>query len=524
MTDEENLESERNRKRKSSEAEPFDSNVIGNEIPCSKSRSPNITKLGQDDEPVRIFLFPPKNKQFKVDESTQLISLEPIENAADKVKNIQEIAQPACDIDLPVRFDKTDHSCLMENSTLTPVIRHCDIGDRNEKIADGFSNIRTENLLEAQDNCKLVYNIEKPFLSSRISKTCFLKGCKWSPDGYCLVTCSDDNILRLFEFSEEKLKDSQKGTPLKNAAIDPILQMKEGGTIYDYAWYPKMNSLDPVSCVLASTSQDSPIHLWDAYTGFIRATYQPVNQCDEVTSAYSLCFSPDGSKLYCGFKKCIRIFDVSQPGRVFEQRNLKVKDEPAFQTNIISSIAVNPTFKNLYTLGSYDKTIGLYLEPDGELQCLLKGHTGGVTQLYFSPDGLCLYSGGRKDPEILCWDIRNPGQVLFTINRTIETNQRIYFDLSSDGTYLVTGSTDGIVKSFNTKERIDKNENLLKPYKSWKAHDDCANGASFHPFHSLIATSSGQRHFTLPDDENEENENEILNIENSVKIWYYKWR
>ena len=79
---------------------------------------------------------------------------------------------------------------------------------------------------------------------------------------------------------------------------------------------------------------------------------------DEVTSAYSLCFSPDGSKLYCGFKKCVRIFDVSQPGKFSEQRNLKVNKEPAFQTNIISSITVNPTFENLYALGSYDKTIG----------------------------------------------------------------------------------------------------------------------------------------------------------------------
>lgn len=83
--------------------------------------------------------------------------------------------------------------------------------------------------------------------------------------------------------------------------------------------------------------------------------------------------------------------------------------------------------------------LGIYLEPDGELQCLLKGHFGGVTQLIFSSDGLRLYSGGRKDPEILCWDIRNPGEVLFTIQRTVETNQRIYFDLSKDDSYLFTG-------------------------------------------------------------------------------------
>jgi hypothetical protein len=29
----------------------------------------------------------------------------------------------------------------------------------------------------------------------------------------------------------------------------PVLRMPEGDTIYDYCWYPKMNSLDPESCL-----------------------------------------------------------------------------------------------------------------------------------------------------------------------------------------------------------------------------------------------------------------------------------
>ncbi len=34
-----------------------------------------------------------------------------------------------------------------------------------------------------------------------------------------------------------------------------------------------------------------------------------------------------------------------------------------------------------------------------------------------------------QDPEILCWDLRNPGSILFTVKRDVQTNQRIYFDL-----------------------------------------------------------------------------------------------
>lgn len=29
----------------------------------------------------------------------------------------------------------------------------------------------------------------------------------------------------------------------------PVLRMAEGDTIYDYCWYPKMNSLDPDTCL-----------------------------------------------------------------------------------------------------------------------------------------------------------------------------------------------------------------------------------------------------------------------------------
>lgn len=46
-----------------------------------------------------------------------------------------------------------------------------------------------------------------------------------------------------------------------------ILQAKEGGAVYDYAWYPFMNSQVPESCIFVSTSRDQPVHMWDAYTG-----------------------------------------------------------------------------------------------------------------------------------------------------------------------------------------------------------------------------------------------------------------
>lgn len=41
---------------------------------------------------------------------------------------------------------------------------------------------------------------------------------------------------------------------------------------------------------------------------------------DEVTAPYSVALHPHGTKMYCGFHNCIRIFDVTRAGRQSETR------------------------------------------------------------------------------------------------------------------------------------------------------------------------------------------------------------
>ena len=42
---------------------------------------------------------------------------------------------------------------------------------------------------------------------------------------------------------------------------------------------------------------------------------------DEVTAPLSVAFHPHGSKMYCGFHNCIRIFDITRAGRQAETRS-----------------------------------------------------------------------------------------------------------------------------------------------------------------------------------------------------------
>ncbi|KAM6949564.1 telomerase Cajal body protein 1 [Aplochiton taeniatus] len=321
----------------------------------------------------------------------------------------------------------------------------------------------------------------------------YLKGCKWAPDGSCILTNSADNVLRVYNVPPELYTYSWDLL----TEMSPVLRMSEGDTVYDYCWYPKMSSLDPESCYLASSSRDNPVHIWDAFYGAVRATFRPYNHLDELTAAHSLCFSPDGSQLYCGFDKMVRVFYTDRPGRDCEERPTIVKKQG--QGGIISCMAFSPCL-SVYACGSYSRTAGLYSCQDGEQLALLPTrHHGGLTHLLFSPDGQYLYTGGRKDPEILCWDLRDPGKVLFSLNRNVSTNQRIYFDLDPSGRYLLSGDTQGVVSVWDTLTAPpDGSEERVQPQLQFHAHGDCTNGISVHPFMPLLASSSGQRQFPGP--------------------------
>nr|XP_056719603.1 telomerase Cajal body protein 1 [Euleptes europaea] len=351
----------------------------------------------------------------------------------------------------------------------------------------------------------------------------FLKGCKWAPDGTCLLTNSADNCLRIYNLPAEMYANEWEAM----AEMSPVLRMVEGDTVYDYCWFPHMNSADPQTCFVASSSRDNPIHIWDAFYGDLRATFRSYNHLDELTAAHALSFTPDGSQLFCGFNKTVRVFETSRPGRVCETRPTFAKKQG--QSGIISCIAFSPT-QPVYACASYSKTVGLYSRAEGDPLALLHGHRGGVTHALFSPEGFCLYTGGRKDSEILCWDLRQPGEVLFSMRRTVATNQRLYFDLDPSGRYLVSGDTEGLVTIWDTSQPPSSDPRpALQPVLQFQALWDCVNGISLHPSLPVLATASGQRKFPdLWDSGDEEAKEEGAHLpsppqacgSNSLVLWH----
>lgn len=105
----------------------------------------------------------------------------------------------------------------------------------------------------------------------------FTKGCQWSPDGTCLLVPAEDFRIRIYELPRE-LYSGKVPSELPITSFKAALSVREGGLVYDSCWYPLMNSWDPATCCFLSTSRESPLHLWDAFTGELRATYRPYNQ------------------------------------------------------------------------------------------------------------------------------------------------------------------------------------------------------------------------------------------------------
>eukprot|EP00055_Hartaetosiga_balthica_P016762 m.107416 g.107416 ORF g.107416 m.107416 type:complete len:439 (+) comp9174_c1_seq2:3469-4785(+) len=381
-------------------------------------------------------------------------------------------------------------------------------------------------------------------------KNNFLKGCKWSPDGLCIATCSDDGRIRLFNTPQLcfSVLDSNNCTAEDNAMSSEILEAKqpktmawewdvavvieEGELIYDFAWFPKMNSMERESCIITSCSRDHPTHAWDAFTGELVATYRSYNQYDEVFAPKCIAYTPDGSRLYCGFKGLVHVFDSSKPGRECLSRNTKLK----FGINGVASEMCFTDDGRKYAIGYFNGQVHVFSENNGELigSIFLES---GVTFMRFV--GSYLYIGMRMASDIVCYDVRNFARQVLRLKRPVDTNQRVQFDVTANGQYLLSGLQNGDMcwnDLWNTSENNGAKVSISDDpayvvNKSGvgvftRLHDDCVSSISVHPYLPIFATGSGKRHFfsavddhSNANDDEEEGLEEKKTFDNTLKLW-----
>ncbi|RPA89170.1 WD40 repeat-like protein [Choiromyces venosus 120613-1] len=341
------------------------------------------------------------------------------------------------------------------------------------------------------------------------------KSALWSPDGTCVLTNSEDNILRTFVLPVHLLDPSDEAK-----LLTPYSQTASAEPISCLAIYPFMSLAESATCCFLKSTRDHPIQLHDLLTANTRASYPLINpQTEKYLSPQSMLFTPeDANKFIVGSTSQISFFDLHRPG---EGPYLDFKTIPtrrSVQTGetmkgIVSALAID---NGVLAAGTLSRQVGLY-ENGGSGSTIgvftIDGEGGGITQLLWSKCGRYLHVVERKSDVISVYDVRVAGKKVHDLKgRVAETNQRIGVDIaySLEGE-VVSGGTDGMVGVW---EAGGEGEKAFE----WKAHDDVVSGAAIHPGGVVAATCSGTRNLGGLD-EGSDDRSEERKRDNSLKIW-----
>ncbi|MFH1956910.1 MAG: protein kinase [bacterium] len=146
-------------------------------------------------------------------------------------------------------------------------------------------------------------------------------------------------------------------------------------------------------------------------------------------------------------------------------------------TGWVLSVAFSPDGKYLAS-GSGDGTIKLWRVSDGKLIRTFKGHANKVVSVSFSPDGK-LIASGSWDCTIKIWHV-SKGSLIRTLKGHTGYVNSVSF--SPDGKYLASGSEDKTIKIWRTSDG-----SLIRTVKG---HISPVNSVSFSPDGKYFASGS----------------------------------
>jgi WD40 repeat protein len=128
---------------------------------------------------------------------------------------------------------------------------------------------------------------------------------------------------------------------------------------------------------IVSASSDHALKVWDAGTGQETMTLE-----GHTTSVYGVGFSPDGERIVSGSGDGIKVWDAANGQEIMEFEGKAER------------VAFSPDSRWI-AAGDSGCNVNLWNTATGHQVATLKGHTGGVTGVAFSPDGSRIVPAAR---------------------------------------------------------------------------------------------------------------------------------
>lgn len=338
-------------------------------------------------------------------------------------------------------------------------------------------------------------------------------------------------FLTLFQARPTNLLDSTSSSP---QILSPYSCHKLPEPAYATAFSPSYSLQHAASTLFLTSLRALPIRLLSPFCTSIIASYPFVSlTTEQYIAPHSLIFPPDNpNHFFAGSHSLLSIFDINRNGEgpfnkiptTSSNRNKSVGSQMGMK-GIVSTLGINS--EGILAAGTFSRWVGLYdsygrggtvgvfkVGCDDDLAETGKYHGTGITQVIWSLCGRYLCVVERESSGVGVWDVRVTGRRLAWLRgRCAKTNQRLEADVF--GTEVWAGGTDGKVKVW---EKLGVDEGDVDPKWHFCAHDgksictitaalrktnyiclDAVSSAVMHPFGSVLATCSGQRHFQTRD-------------------------
>jgi WD40 repeat protein len=249
----------------------------------------------------------------------------------------------------------------------------------------------------------------------------WVKCLAFSPDGQRLASAGDDQTIKVW--------DARTGQELH--------------TLRGHTGSVGSVTFSPDGQRLASAAGDETVKVWDARSGEELRTFGH-------SEVRSVTFSPDGQRLAsAGGDQTIRLWDVRfiQKRRTLALWNLRQW--------LMAKVSNARSGREVLTL---------------------RGHTGGVRNVAFSPEGQCLASAS-DDQTVKVWDARS-GRDLLTLGH--KEVRSVAF--SPEGQRLASASTDQTVKVWDARTGQE--------LRTLRGHTGAVSSVAFSPDGQRLASAS----------------------------------